>query len=188
MKDTPNRSANSSNKLVYISLGVGVISLVLALIVFVNVFHQKKLVYVELRKVFSEFEMSKTYDQKMKSVSQSRKAILDSLAVNLKAESRMLQTEQVKSGPKLETFLYDKETYIQKQKQFDEDNRAMQETYNGEITKQLNQYIKDYGEKNNYDLILGAEGSGVLMYAKGKLEITDEIIKYVNERYKGAGK
>ena len=49
----------------------------------------------------------------------------------------------------------------------------------------MSQYILDYGKNNNYDLILGADGNGVLMYANDKMNISEEITKYINSRYKG---
>jgi outer membrane protein len=49
----------------------------------------------------------------------------------------------------------------------------------------MSQYINDYGKKNNYDLILGADGSGTLMYSKAKYDISEEIIIFINNKYKG---
>lgn len=176
------------NRIVYMALLLSMVSLILTGFTLWKSVRQKKHVYVELQRVFTEFEMSKTYNKKLESTAMARKNILDSMEVNLKATSRMLQTANIKSGPKAESFLYDRETYTEKHKQFEEDNKALQEKYNAEVTKQLNQYVKDYGEKKNYDIIYGAEGSGVLMYVKDDLNITDDLIKYVNERYKGNSK
>lgn len=176
------------NKIASIALIFSVVCLLLTGFNLWKSLGQKKHVYVELQKVFTEFEMSKMYAEKIKSVTSARKNILDSMEVNLKATARALQTANIKSGPKAEAFVYDKQSYVEKRKQFDEDNQALQQQYNGEVTKQLNQYVKDYGEKKGYDIIYGAEGSGVLMYVKDDLNISDDLIKYVNERYKGNSK
>jgi outer membrane protein len=45
--------------------------------------------------------------------------------------------------------------------------------------------MQDYGKKHGYDFIYGAQGSGNLMYANGQKNITDEVLKYINERYQG---
>lgn len=42
--------------------------------------------------------------------------------------------------------------------------------------------------KKGYRYIFGAEGSGVLMYADERNNITKEVIEYINARYKGNAK
>src|SRR5579863_8162805 len=144
--------------------------------------------YIVLKKVFDEFEMSKQYKQKLEAVTIARKNIMDSLELNLNAESRALQADKSKPKDKISQFEFDRQYYLEKRKQFKEDNDALTQQYDAEVIKQMNQYVKDYGEKMGYDLILGAEGNGALMYGSEQLNITDQVIKYVNERYKGASK
>ena len=50
---------------------------------------------------------------------------------------------------------------------------------------QLNQYVKEFGEKNSYDIIHGANGNGSLMYAKDILNLTEEVKAFINNKYKG---
>ncbi len=35
------------------------------------------------------------------------------------------------------------------------------------------------------DIIMGADGNGVLMYANEKYDKSEEIITYINKKYKG---
>jgi outer membrane protein len=73
-------------------------------------------------------------------------------------------------------------------KQFEDDNQALKREFDQEIYKQLNQYMKEFGEKNGYRFILGAEGSGVLMYANEGYNVSEQVIKHINERYQGGAK
>lgn len=77
---------------------------------------------------------------------------------------------------------------LRKKKSFEEDNEKMVKQYDENIIKQLNQYVKDYGEKNKYQFIYGADGSGNLMYADSTYDLTKKIIEYVNERFNGEKK
>ena len=49
----------------------------------------------------------------------------------------------------------------------------------------LNDVILDYGKENECDYILGADGSGSLMYAKDSDDITKDVLVYINNKYKG---
>lgn len=176
------------SKINYVSLFLSVLALCACGYIGWSNYHHKKYAYIELKKVFDEFEMSKQYNNKLEATLSRRKLISDSMEVNLKAAARLLATKNIKSGPEADEFIMNKETYLEKRKQFEEDNNALRQQYNTEITKQLNQYIRDYGEKNKYELVLGADGSGGIMYAEDKLNVTEEVIKYINARYQGNSK
>jgi len=47
------------------------------------------------------------------------------------------------------------------------------------IVQELYQIVRDYGEKNNYSLVLEAS-SGALLYSTKTVDVTDEIIKLHN--------
>ncbi len=149
--------------------------------------NKTKIGYIELATVFNDFEMTKEYKVKLDQVVNARKAITDSLELNLKAQSRTLGGAKVNSAA-AEDFQYNREIYMEKARQYQEDNMALKRQYDGEINKQLNQYIKEYGDKHGYRYIYGAEGSGVIMYARESDNLSKEVTAYINERYKGGAK
>jgi Skp family chaperone for outer membrane proteins len=63
--------------------------------------------------------------------------------------------------------------------------RQLSDQYTSDIWKVINESVHEFGEREGYDLIFGAVGSGSLMYANKSQDITDEVIQFVNERYKG---
>lgn len=173
----------------------GTIALVLALIAVliatysVYYTHKKsKVAFIELQRVFNEFEMTKQYKVKLESVVNARKAISDSMELSLTTKSNVLKQTGARNNQLVDDFLYEKEMYMQKMGQFQEDNITMKQKYDAEINKQLSQYVKDYGEKHGYQFIYGAEGSGVIMHANASYNVSDDIILYINKRFKGEAK
>ena len=55
--------------------------------------------------------------------------------------------------------------------------------YTQEVNERLNQYIEQYAEENGYDFILGSNGQGNVMYAKKENNVTDDLIKYINNEF-----
>jgi outer membrane protein len=47
-------------------------------------------------------------------------------------------------------------------------------------------YLKEYNKSKNYQIIMGYQKGGQILLANDKLEITNEIIKGLNDRYKSA--
>lgn len=56
------------------------------------------------------------------------------------------------------------------------------------IVSQMRKHIKDYGKKNGFDFIYGTGEVASVLYAKDSYDITDKMIKDMNERYQGSAK
>lgn len=146
--------------------------------------NQKKIVYVKVGELYTEFEMKKELENTYLTVQKGRKQLLDSLELELKLLNKKIDTDGEKKNL-LEVFDEKKEKYLMKKQQFEEDDALMQQQYSDKIRKQLNQYVTDYGKENNCDYIFGAEGSGALMYAKEINDVTKEVLIYINNKFKG---
>ena len=143
-----------------------------------------KTAYINVNEVYNDFQFKKELEVKLNNTKLARKAILDSL--NLKLNLLVKDIEITGETPeKIYRFEMVKEEYILKTERFTEDNQALTTKYNDEIWLQLNTYIKDYGNEHDYAYIFGAGGTGNIMHALKKNEITSEVSKYVNAKYNG---
>ncbi len=52
------------------------------------------------------------------------------------------------------------------------------------LVKDVKSFIKDYGKKNGYKYIFGTGEAATVLYGEEKDDITKEIIKLLNEKYK----
>lgn len=129
----------------------------------------KKTAYVDLYKLVNEFELQKEYSDEAKGEMNKQKTMIDSIIISEKIKN---PANYEKIRDELYTALYRKS---------EEKNKEIESM----IWKRLNPYINDYGKENNYQFIYGANGTGTVLYADEKLNITDELIKYVNQRYHG---
>ncbi len=60
-----------------------------------------------------------------------------------------------------------------------EEDRMLQGALN-----QINQYVKEYAGQKGYDMVLGTTQSGNILYANDGVDITDEVLKGLNQDYK----
>jgi outer membrane protein len=154
---------------------------------------RQKTAYVNLTKIYNEFELKKQLEQQLTSVQQIRQKTLDSLELELKMLSRNLQSPDAEKNKavydvKANDFDLRKQDYLYKQKTFSDDNATLSQQYTDQIWKQLDQYVKDYGDAHDYTFILGGDGSGSMMYAAKGDDVTDILVTYTNERFKGESK
>lgn len=137
----------------------------------------KKVAYVQNDKLLSEFTLAKELDEDLEKVRLSRRNELDSLELQMKllyqaeGESEQLKTLQTQ--------------YLEKKNYYNQEVLNLQQSFNEQIEKRLNEYIMAYGKENGYEFIHGASGVGSLLYADESKDITDELIEYVNGKYEG---
>ncbi|MGH1337913.1 MAG: OmpH family outer membrane protein [Aureispira sp.] len=149
--------------------------------------NELKTAYITNAKLYSEFQLSKELDAKIKEVQLARQAILDSLGLQLRA----LEQKVISGGAsdaEVQGFNQMRNEYGLKQQQFAEDNNMLVQQYQEQISNQLNQYLKDFTKEEGYDYLFGATNDGSLMGAKDAYNITDVVLSYVNARYKGVKK
>lgn len=58
------------------------------------------------------------------------------------------------------------------------------DNFNTEIQKNLDSFLKDYNKDKGYDYILSYSKGNVIMYADPRLDITEDVIKGMNEMSK----
>ena len=51
------------------------------------------------------------------------------------------------------------------------------------VINQINQFIEEYSKKKGYDVVLGTNASGTLLYGNNDLDITQEILSELNNYY-----
>jgi outer membrane protein len=149
---------------------------------------QPKYAYVNMEKLYENFSMKRELEKKLENIHNSRKMILDSMEIQLSALSHLIgkmNPEEKIRNEKIEQFEYKKQDFFVKQKAFSEEDERVTAAYQEQISKQLTQYIGDYGKQNRFSYILGADGSNSVLFANDTEDITDQLKSYVNTRYKG---
>lgn len=143
-----------------------------------------QVVYIDLQKTIKEFAMTKEYNAKMEFTDQKRQQLLDSLRFDAEMASRQLLNDS--TNPQLQqVFMIKRETFLSRQDQFTKDQQAQLQEYNQLVLKQVNQYVVDFRNENNYPIILGASGNGGIMASDPAYDVTDKFIASLNAHYNG---
>jgi outer membrane protein len=127
----------------------------------------KKSGYVDMFKLVQEFELQKEYSEEAKREIDREKSMIDSIIYTVQLRDPS-SSESVKN-----------ELYAALYKKTEERNKEIEKM----LWKRLNPYVADFGKEKGYSYIYGANGTGNVLYADESLNVTDELIKYVNKRY-----
>ena len=144
--------------------------------------------YVNNTRVVKEFGLMKEAEAKWTAKNNEVRAELEKKAADFQKEVQEFQASFDKLSKndrdKKSAELSNKQQSLQREQQF----RA-QEIQQGSgveidsIVSQVKRYIEDYGKENGYTYIYGDTEASNLLYAKEDLDLTDEIIKKLNEEY-----
>lgn len=172
----------------------GISTLVIVLVIavgylFYNTQLQKeKIVYIDINVLMAEYEGMKDATKEFEEKSQIWQANVDSLIVDFQNELKVYEKERSKMTKKenelKQELLRNKQQQvgnyqqaIQKQSA-DEDAKLTQEVVN-----EVNAYIKTYGKKHHYKMIIGANSSGNMLYAQDGVDITQDVLEGLNKEY-----
>lgn len=155
-------------------------------LLFQNYFHRNKTAYIDSNKVYSGYKgiviAKKEFEKKV----ELYKTRIDTLSGRVKLD--MLNMEKFRSSQGLYA-LYRDSIGIHKKQLYDYQsaiNQSLKEE-EAKLTKtalmKLNTFLKEYGKKNGYDMILIANNSGTIAYAKDQYDITEDVLKDINKQY-----
>lgn len=172
------------NKTIILIIVIGIL-LSTCLTVTLIFLSKEKTAYANLGEVYNGFSMKKILESRLNTTKQTRQNYLDSINLIITQQQKYYE----KSGGndlKFKALIEENRIVLEdKEHEFAASLEEISQTYQNQIWKQINTYVKEYGSNNGYDYIYGTDGQGAVMYANPKRDISKEIIEYINKRYKG---
>ena len=141
-----------------------------------------KIGYVDIFKVFNDYEKTKEYDEKLeakKNVAEKKLEKKKGTIEKLQGKLELLKEgEKAKEEEKLSKELkeyrgLEREAFTDIKKERDEKMK--------DIVEDIDGIVKDYAKKNGFDLIVN---SNVVLYGAKAMDVTDQILKISNKKYK----
>ena len=150
--------------------------------------NEEKTAYVDTTKLVQEYKEMKDVEEEFNMKSDAVRKELDSVARIFQEEVQQYQSEmnslsQAQRQEK-EQELMQKQQQIQQQQQTrGGELREQSDAVIDSIVDKVKDYVEVYGEENGYTYIFGSNESASIMYAKDGLDITEEILEKLNEKY-----
>ena len=186
MQKTTTKVPNKSNYFCYAYHTIIIISIFYLLFNFF--FKSDKVAYVDSAKILNEYkgsaEAKKSYQEKAK----VWQANIDTLTNEVKSSIQKYEKSIATMSPKEQDLA--KQLIQVKQRQLADYQHGIQENAKQEDSKltekivaQINAFLTKYGKDHNYKLILIANQSGTIAYAREGLDITPQVIEELNNEY-----
>lgn len=149
-----------------------------------------KIGIVQMEKLVYEYkgmkEATKDFTGKMNAwtaETDSLKKKLEFYLYEIKMDS--INGDQGKLEKDKQKFLLLRNSYIELQQKLNERSQQEDQQMTVGVVNQIKQYMKDYAEKNGYDLIISNTQMENVGYVKNTYDLTEELLKYANEKFEG---
>ncbi len=152
-----------------------------------------KTAYVDTSKLLEEYTEAKDIEAKYKTKSDEMGKELENEVARFKYEASNFQKNAQLNG---QAWAQQKGAELQKKeqelsyaqqalvRQLQEESGAEMDT----LVKNVKKFIKEYGKEKGYDYIYGTGDAVSILYAQDKYDITKEIVKLLNDKYKSGAK
>jgi outer membrane protein len=177
-------------KVSIISLIISTISLLGVLTLILFSFSTPKIAYVETDKLLNEYQGMIEAKAAFQVKANQWQANIDTLKSELETAIKTYEAEKNALSQKIQQER-EKELGL-KQQQLAQYNQSISQQAEQEdekltegVVTQVNAYIKEYGKDSGYKIILGANGSGSIVYGEDAMNITEDVLEGLNEEYDG---
>ena len=150
---------------------------------------QEKIVFVDNVKLLDEYkekiDIETKYKSKAQTITKRRDSISRAFQIELQAFQIKAQKMASKKAQEEYALLEQRGQFIGQQLQREEQqlHTASQQQMDSIITK-VKDEIKAYGKANNYTYILSGGIGGSVIYGTEANEVTEPILKLLNDKYK----
>ena len=154
---------------------------------------EMKTAYVDTAKLMEEYTEAKDLEAKFKTKSEAEAKKFEVEEANFKAEVANFQKNAQANG---QAWAQQKDAELskrQQQLQYAAQSVGQKLQMEGaaemdSLVKNVKTFIKDYGKEKGYDFIYGTGDAATVLYAKDQYDITQEMIKLLNDKYASAAK
>lgn len=143
---------------------------------------QGKIGYIDLSRLFDEYQKTKDFDKELEAKGDMKQDEREKLVQEIRKMREELELMNKSAREKKEA---DIESKIKALQEFDQEAKMdltkERDNMVKDILEEMSGVIKEYGQKNGYSVIVNDR---VLLYGDSGLDLTGEIIKILNDRYK----
>jgi len=143
---------------------------------------QGKIGYIDLSRSFDEYQKTKDFDKELEAKGDMKQKEREKVVQDIRKMREELELMNKNAREKKEA---DIEAKIKSLQDFDQEAKTdltnERDNMVKDILKEMSDVIKDYGEKNGYSIIVNDR---VLLYGAPGMDLTNEIIKILNDKYK----
>jgi outer membrane protein len=148
-----------------------------------------KIAYLNPVKLSQEYEAVKAEQAQLEAIAAPWRVNVDTLTAELQRATTRYEQQRAQLTP--DQITAREQELANRQGQLAQYREATTQKLTAErerldvaVVNELNTFLKEYGKREGYSVILGATSSGNIVYADEAMDVTAAVVKELNERYR----
>ena len=148
--------------------------------------NQNNIAVVDNQKLFMEFTMTKELQKDLEVYSKQYTSDLDKLQHQIFVLENKIDSVKIEEQKNITARInYLVEVFEQRSAIYQDSTNAIVNRGDLKIWRRIHEYANQYAKVNGIDLIIKNKDEFDLLYSNGTLDITDELIPFINKKYEG---
>lgn len=149
---------------------------------------QDNVAFIDNTKLVNEYQGKKDMEAALKvkvdAFNKKRDSISQAFQIEYREAEAKSKNMSQKAAQELAQTLNQKSQFLGQQLQLEEQQlQSESQTKTDTLIKEIKAFIKDYGKQNQYTYILGANEAGSVLYGDEAKDITEDVLKALNDDY-----
>ncbi|NQT28421.1 MAG: OmpH family outer membrane protein [Candidatus Omnitrophica bacterium] len=141
-----------------------------------------KIGYVDIFKVFNDYEKTKDYDKNLeKNKEVAEKKLKEKKEIIEKLQSKLSLIKEDEKAKEEEKLNKEVNEYRDLEREAFTDIKKERDERMKDIVEDIDGIVKEYAKDNGFDLVVN---SNTVLYGADTMDLTDEILKISNKKYK----
>ncbi len=172
-------------KKIIINIVISLIITICVIFMYHTIFRKEmKLAYIKTGVLLNDYKGMLIANEQFNKDLQAVQANIDTLKSRYEQlkmkESKITPDEKTDWAKQLAIAEYEYNNYLTTAQQQLEERKN---TLRAEVVNKINLFIQDYGKEHNYIIIFGATDQGSILYGHEQKDLTEIILKELNEDY-----
>jgi outer membrane protein len=148
-----------------------------------------KIAYVNSDSLLDKYEYyiktKKELEAKEENDSKSLNAQAEALQKELEdAQAKVANMTAMQAQMTQENLQRKQQALMERRERLSEEFGKKMQSVNDDLTNKIHDYLKAYNKEHHFNYILGYQKGGGILYAQDELDITNEVLKGMNDTYK----
>ena len=155
----------------------------LSLLLFLALFScsAEKTAYIDINQVYASLTQSRVFREKLERLEQNYSELIQVNQEELAAYKNEILGKKSPSQQELQIVFKQQQKLDSLQKRLEGQFKDSTLFYNDLIEELVNEKVYEFGLKNGYQYIYSPASSNAFMYADSTLNVTAEVIEYINQ-------
>lgn len=150
---------------------------------------QNKVMYVDNSQLLNDYQEKKDIETLLQKKIDKYNRKRDSISRIFQVEAQQFEQQAQSLGKDVAQRKYNElmqksqmiqQSLMQEEQGIQNESRSQMDSLLSKVKK----FVKEYGKEKGYDYILGANDGGSVLYGEESKNITKEVVKALNEKYK----